>query len=98
MSLNVSDILAPLFCIVAGPTMIWGGWKRFRKGGLPNDWLEHYRVLSYINDLNSLLGRPYQARLTIQQMRGVGILYMLLGTIVLGGGIVGVIKLFQFIW
>ncbi|MBM3135719.1 MAG: hypothetical protein FJZ89_10665 [Chloroflexi bacterium] len=97
MNLNVRDILVPLFCIVAGPVMIWGGWKRVHEGRLPNDWLEHYRILSYINDLNGLLGRPSQERITIRQMRVMGVLYMILGVAVLGGGIVGVVKLLQFI-
>jgi len=75
------DFIAIAICVVAAPLAIWIGWRRFREGKMPNVWLEHDRVLVYINYLNSVLGRPEQKQLTVCQIRVVGILYMILGII-----------------
>jgi len=92
---TIRALIAGPACIIGGPLMIWVGWRRFREGKMPNVWLEHDRVLVYINYLNSLLGHPEQKHLTVRQIRVAGVFYMTLGVVVFSGGIFMLSRLIQ---
>jgi hypothetical protein len=92
---TIGTFIAGISCTVAGPWIVWNGWRRFREGRITNIWFEHDRVLLYFNDLNDLLGRPHQKRLTVRQIRVVGVFYMTLGVVVFGGGIFMLSRLIQ---
>jgi len=55
--------------LLIAPAMIYTGWRRYDTGTIPPDSVEHYRVVAYLNIINTLRGRPQVHSLTPRQIR-----------------------------
>jgi hypothetical protein len=87
MTLPQRDLVEPIVMVIIGIFTAWRGLKWLTTGNLPNDKVLVGRVVSNLNDINSLLCRPMQSHPTERQVRSIGLFALLAGVSVLSYGL-----------
>jgi hypothetical protein len=72
MTIRLIDVVGPPLLVIVGFMTAAKALSMLRSGRLPDDDMVVGQVLSYLNDLNSLLRRPMQSRPTQRQVRVLG--------------------------
>lgn len=82
MNLDGFTLVLDLFVVlVMWPWVIRTGWQRYRSGRVPKRSLEHQQMIALVAFANVLRHRSDENRLTPDDVRTFGVLWMVIGCV-----------------